>query len=446
MENKFTKEEVLEDASIKGVKYVRLEFTDMLGAIKNVEIPVSRLAEALDNKVMFDGSSIEGFVRVNEADMYLYPDTNTWVILNWENTNYGRVARLICDVYTSKNKPFEGDSRYILKRNLAKMKDYGVETFNVGLEPEFFLFKLSSNMESTMEFNDRGGYFDLSPIDGAEDCRRDIALELEKIGFEVEAAHHEVAMGQHEITFRFSDALSICDSYQTFKLVVKNIAKRHGLYASFMPKPISSIAGSGLHINCSMMDKNCENLFVDKSDSKGLSKMAYNFMGGVLSHAKGMSLFTNPIVNSYKRIISGFEAPCYVSWSLSNRSTMIRIPSARGIYTRTEVRSADPSANPYLALSAILAAGLDGIKKNIIIPEINEDMFALSKEECKKRGIDTLPNELGVAIEEFKKDKLMNDALGSHISLKMVEAKEKEWEDYCKYITKWEIDKYLSSL
>lgn len=440
---KMTKEEILQDARINGVKYIRLEFTDMLGIVKNVEIPVSRLEEALDNKVMFDGSSIEGFVRIQEADMYLHPDTSTWLILNWENTAYGRVARLICDVYSADNKPFEGDPRFILKRNIAKLKSFGFDAFNVGIEPEFFLFKLDSEGKPTLNSNDRGGYFDLSPIDGAEDCRRDIALELEKIGFDVQAAHHEVAFGQNEITFRFDNALKVCDDFQTFKLVVKNIARRHGLYATFMPKPIANIAGSGMHINCSIK-KDGKDIFYDENEDLELSKVAKQFIAGVLEHARGMSLITNPIINSYKRTIAGFEAPCYVSWSTSNRSTMIRIPSSRGEATRTEIRSVDPTANPYLALSVIIAAGLDGIERNLNVEEIKENLFELSEYEIAERGIKALPTDLKEAIQAFKEDALIQDSIGRHATLKLLEAKIKEWNEYSLTVHKWEIDRYLS--
>ena len=296
----YTKESILKNAKEENVKYIRLCFTDINGIIKNVEIPVRSLEDALDNEIMFDGSSIDGFVRIQEADMYLRPDYNTWLILSWEQTTYGKVARLICDIYLPNGKPFSGDPRQVLKRNLEKMKKLGFESFNIGFEPEFFLFKIDEKGEPTLEFNDNGGYFDLAPLDGAEDCRRDIVLELEKIGFNMEASHHEVAPGQHEINFLFENALEACDSLQTFKLVVKNIAKRHGLHATFMPKPIATINGNGMHTNCSLTDSKGKNVFDDPSKEIGLSDVTLYWIAGIMEHARAFTAVTNPTVNSYK--------------------------------------------------------------------------------------------------------------------------------------------------
>lgn len=446
MRRNLMKQEILKEAKEQNVKYVRLEFTDMLGTMKNVEIPVSKLEEALDNEVMFDGSSIEGFVRIQEADMYLYPDYSTWLVLSWEESRYGKVARLICDVYTSARTPFVGDPRGVLKRNLEEMRKLGFSKFNVGVEPEFFLFKLNEKGEPTLEFNDLGGYFDLSPVDGAENCRRDIVLELERLGFDMEAAHHEVAPGQHEINFRFDNALEACDNIQTFKLVVKNVARRHGLYATFMPKPIAGIAGSGMHTNCSLTDKDGNNVFYGPNKEHELSDVCINWMGGILTHAREFALVTNPIVNSYKRLVPGYEAPCYISWSDANRSTMIRIPASRGKGTRTEIRSVDPAANPYLAMAAILAAGLDGIKNKTVIPPVSANLFNLSRAEREAMGVKNLPANLYDAVKEFQSSKLMFDALGEHICLKLIEAKMKEWRDFNNCVHNWEIKKYLPSM
>ena len=447
----YTKEDIRRICKEENIKYIRMMFTDMLGMLKNVEIPVTRLEDALSNQVMFDGSSIEGFVRIFEADMFLHPDLDTFLVLSWENTTYGKVARFICDVYKpgedGKHVPFEGDPRGVLKRNLEEMKKRGYTAFNSGIEPEFFLFKLDEKgkVQYPLEFNDHGGYFDLAPVDSAEDCRRDIVLELQKIGFIIEAAHHEVSTGQHEINFQFNSAVEAADNVQTFKLVVKNIARRHGLHATFMPKPVEGINGSGMHVNCSLMSKDGKNVFFDENTPNQLSDTANKWISGILAHAKGFCLITNPIVNSYKRIVPGFEAPCYISWSDSNRSTMIRIPAARGKKTRTEVRSVDVAANPYLALAAILRAGLDGIDGNCKeVPAIYENLYKCTDAERKALGVDSLPASLEEAIIAFNADPLMSEAMGPHITEKFVEAKTQEWNEYRRHVSKWEIDRYIN--
>ena len=441
---KKTKASILKEATEANVKYVRLCFTDINGVIKNVEVPVTKLEEALDNEVMFDGSSIDGFVRIQEADMYLYPDYDTWMISSWEQTTYGAVAILFCDIYLPDGTPFSGDPRGIMRKNLAKMEKLGFKSFNIGLEPEFFLFKLDDHGNPTLDFNDNGGYFDLAPVDGAEDCRRDIVLELEKIGFNMEASHHEVAPGQHEINFEFENALEACDSLQLFKLVIKNVAKRHGLHATFMPKPISYINGSGMHTNCSLTDKDGNNAFADTSDEIGLSKVAKHFIAGIMKNARAFTAITNPTVNSYKRLVPGYEAPCYISWSDANRSAMIRIPAKRGKATRTEIRSVDPSANPYLAMSAILASGLEGIEKELPCKDrVYINLYELSREERESMGIDNLPENLKDAVKELKKSDVIKDALGEHVIDRFVAAKTKEWDDFRTYVTEWEVKKYL---
>ena len=440
----YKKEDIIAKVKEENIKYIRLQFTDMLGMLKNVEVPVTRLDDVLENNVMFDGSSIEGFVRIQEADMYLYPDLNTFLVLEWEETTYGKVARLICDVYTSKRVPFVGDPRGILKRNIEKMRQMGFFKFNCGVEPEFYLFKLDEKGNPTLNPSDAGGYFDLSPIDTAEDCRRDIALQLQKLGFVIEASHHEVGPGQQEINFRFDNAVEACDNIQTFKLVVKNVARRHGLHATFMPKPISNIAGSGMHVNCSLADMDGKNVFYDSESKNGLSEIANRWISGLIHHADGLSLFCNPTVNSYKRIVPGYEAPCYVSWSDANRSTMIRIPAARGNKTRTELRSVDPSANPYLAIACILAAGLDGVAGNVeLVEPVYANLFAIKEKEREALGVRSLPENLSQAIKAFEKDKYLQDAVGDHISKKMIMAKSLEWDEYRKFVTEWEITHYL---
>ncbi|MDY0276449.1 MAG: type I glutamate--ammonia ligase [Acholeplasma sp.] len=443
---KYTREDILKSVKENNVKFIRLQFTDILGVVKNVEIPVSKINEALDNEVMFDGSSIEGFVRIQEADMFLYPDLNTWLIMSFEDIKEGSVARLICNVHKPDGTPFEGDPRFILKKQLEKMHSKGFKAFNIGVEPEFFLLKLDENKKPTLELTDDGGYFDLSPIDTSENVRRDIVLELERLGFVVEAAHHEVAYGQHEVNFQFDSALEACDNIQTFKMVVKNVARRHGYHASFMPKPISGINGSGMHTNCSLESVKGQNAFFDKESKDGLSSVAYNFIAGVLAHANEFCLVTNPTVNSYKRLVPGYEAPCYVSWSKANRSTMIRIPATRGRGTRVEVRSVDPSANPYLAIAAILSAGLSGIEENLTTKAIEMNLFSLSDLERKNIGIHNLPENLSEAIKTFEQSGFIQDVLGDHLFSKLLEAKKKEWNRYRLTVSKWEIDEYLATI
>ncbi|XMB86483.1 type I glutamate--ammonia ligase [Mycoplasmatota bacterium WC44] len=441
-----TKSDILKQAKNEDVRYIRLQFTDMLGVLKNVEIPVSGLEDAIDGKTMFDGSSIEGFVRIQEADMFLKPDLNTWLVLSYENTKYGKVARLICDVYKTDGTPYEEDPRYVLKRNLEEMKSLGYNSFNIGVEPEFFLFKIIDG-EVSLEFSDHGGYFDLAPIDQAEDCRRDIVLELEKLGFNVEAAHHEVAQGQNEINFKFANALEASDNLQTFKVVVKNVAKRHNLHATFMPKPIAKINGSGMHVNCSLLDSEGNNIFFDENDPMKLSKICRNWIAGILEHARGYTAITNPIVNSYKRLVPGYEAPCYISWSDANRSALLRIPAARGLATRTELRSVDPAANPYLAFAVILAAGLDGIKNNMTpLDPTYLNLYTMTRKEREELGILNLPENLKDALKELKNNDIVSSALGNGLVDKFILSKNKEWDEFRLTISKWELDKYLFRL
>ena len=425
------------------VKFIRLQFTDIFGILKNVAITADQLEKALDNKCMFDGSSIDGFVRIEESDMYLRPDPNTFAVFPWRPQT-GKVARLICDVYNPDGTPFEGDPRYALRRAVNKAQSMGFDSFNVGPECEFFLFLTDSDGNPTTITHDNAGYFDLGPVDLGENARRDMALVLEEMGFEIEASHHEVAPGQHEIDFKYKDALSTADAILTFKLVVKTIAQRHGLHATFMPKPIFGINGSGMHTNMSLF-KNGKNAFYDENDKLQLSQEAYWFIGGIIKHMKSMTALTNPTINSYKRLVPGYEAPVYIAWSARNRSPLIRIPAARGTSTRIELRCPDPSCNPYLSLAAILSAGLDGIENKIDPGEsVDKNIFAMTKEQRLEEGIESLPGGLNEAIEEMKKSELIKEILGEHIFEKYIEAKEEEWDSYRTKITQWEIDEYLT--
>ncbi len=442
----FTKATIRESIRAHDVRYIRLQFTDMLGMSKNVEVPVSKIEKVLNNEVTFDGSSIEGFVRIQEADMFLYPDLNTWMIMSWEHLKEGTVGRFFCNIYTPDRKRFSGDPRFILEKQIRKMEKAGFKTFNVGVEPEFFLFKVDANGRPLVETTDHGSYFDLTPLDGSEDVRRDIVLELQKLGFVVEASHHEVAFGQHEINFEFDNVLEVCDNIQTFKMVVKNLAQRHGFHATFMPKPIATINGSGMHVNCSLAGDDHQNLFYDETSNNKLSKIAHHFIAGLLTYAREFCLLTNPIVNSYKRLVPGYEAPCYVSWSLANRSTLIRIPSSRGNGTRIEIRSVDAAANPYLALAAILAAGLKGIEDELYIAPVNVNLFALTSAERAALGVHNLPESLQEAVYLFKDSSLMRETIGEHLMTKMIDAKLKEWDSYCKHITLWELEHYLPNI
>ncbi len=439
---KFTKEDIKRIVKDKNVKFIRLQFTDILGTIKNVEIPLSQLDKALDNKMMFDGSSIEGFVRIEESDMYLRPDLDTFMIFPW-TAEKGKVARLICDIARPDGTPFEGDPRSNLKRMLKQMEELGFTGFNLGPEPEFFLFKLDEKGEPTLELNDDGGYFDLAPTDLGENCRRDIVLELEEMGFEIEASHHEVAPCQHEIDFKYANAIEACDNIQTFKLVVKTIARKHGLHATFMPKPLFGVNGSGMHFNLSLFQGD-KNAFWDEGSDLQLSKTARNFMAGVLKHVQGFTAVTNPTVNSYKRLVPGYEAPCYVAWSAQNRSPLIRIPASRGLSTRIELRSVDPSANPYLAMAVILAAGLDGVKNELEPPApVDRNIYVMNGVERKQHGIENLPASLDAALVALEEDEVIKAALGEHIYENFKEAKEVEYDMFRTTVHQWERDQYL---
>ena len=442
MRKNYSKKDIMELVKDEDVEFIRLQFTDMFGSLKNVAITASQLEKALNNECMFDGSSIEGFVRIEESDMYLHPDLSTMEIFPWR-PQQGKVARLICDVYRPNGMPFEGDPRYILKRAIKEAEDLGYR-FEVGPECEFFLFHTDENGMPTTLTHEKAGYFDLGPLDLGENARRDMVLTLEDMGFIVEASHHEVAPAQHEIDFQYDEALATADNIMTFKLAVKTIAKRHGLHATFMPKPKFGVNGSGMHINMSL-SKDGKNIFNDPEDELGLSRTAYYFIGGIMKDMKGMTAITNPLVNSYKRLVPGYEAPVYIAWSSTNRSPLIRIPASRGAGTRIELRCPDPSANPYLALAVCLRAGLDGIVNQIEPPaSVDLNIFALSEEEKKKLGIEAIPGTLIQAVNELEKDELIRDVLGRHVSTKYIEAKKKEWENYASQVTDWEVNQYLN--
>ncbi len=428
----------------KNVKFIRLQFTDIIGVLKNVAITPEQLDKALDGELMFDGSSIEGFVRIEESDMYLRPDPNTFVLFPWRSTEGTSVARLICDVYTPEGEPFIGCPRANLQKVIEEAKEMGFE-MNMGPECEFFLFNTTSDGKPTLETHDDAGYFDLAPLDHGEDARRDMIVTLEDLGFEIEASHHEVAPGQHEIDFKYDDALSTADNIMTFKYVVRALSKRHGLHASFMPKPIFGINGSGMHSNMSLF-KDGENAFFDPNGEDELSDECRYFIGGLIEHAKAIAAVTNPTVNSYKRLVPGYEAPVYIAWSEKNRSPLIRIPAKRGISTRVELRNPDPACNPYLATAVMLKAGLDGIKKKISPPApTNANIYDMTEKEKEAKGIKQLPTNLKEAVQALSEDQVIKDALGPHIFNSFVEAKMTEWEDYSITIHPWEIDQYLTT-
>lgn len=439
----YTKEDIIRMVKEQDVKFIRLQFTDIFGIMKNVSVTADQLDTTLNNEVMFDGSAIEGFARIEESDMYLRPDLSTFSIFPWRPQT-GKVARLICDVYNTDGTPFKGSPRFVLKKALEKALSMGYETFNVGPECEFFLFLTDSEGNSTLKTQDNAGYFDLGPVDLGENARRDMVLALQEMGFEVEASHHEVAPGQHEIDFKYNDALTTADAVITFKLVVKTIAQRHGLHATFMPKPVYGINGSGMHTNVSL-NKNGKNAFYDEKNPMGLSQDAMYFIGGLIKHIRSIAAITNPTVNSYKRLVPDYEAPVHIAWSAKNRSPLIRVPAIRGIKSRLELRNPDPSCNPYLALAVILYAGLDGIENKITPPpSIDKNIFDMTAGQIKAAGIASLPANLKEALDEMSRSSLVKQALGEDIFNKYIEAKNDEWKDYASRVTEWELEQYLT--
>ena len=439
-----TRDEIMHIIKEKNVNFFRLQFVDIFGFLKNIALPLSQIEKALDGKIMFDGSSIEGFVRINESDMYLKPDYDTFVVMPWREKDGSNAARIICDVYKPDGTPFIGCPRNNLKRMLAEAKKLGY-TMNVGTEAEFFLFRRDAEGRATTITDDVTGYFDVEPDDSGIDCRRKIIKTLEAMGFEIEASHHEVAEGQHEINFKYADALTAADNTVTFKWVVRSIAAEFGLHATFMPKPVFGINGSGMHTNQSLFNLDGTNAFYDEKGPLELSPVAYKYIAGIMKNAKGFCAVTNPLVNSYKRLVAGYEAPVYVAWSASNRSALVRIPASRGMGTRTEVRCPDPACNPYLAFAMMLGAGLDGIKNDLPVPDaVNADIFEMTAAEKKEAGIASLPANLYEAVQELKASPIALEALGPHILEKYIEGKEQEWDSFRIAITDWEHKTYLS--
>ncbi|MEO5568413.1 MAG: type I glutamate--ammonia ligase [Gemmatimonadaceae bacterium] len=437
-----SRKDILELTEKMNVSFMRLQFTDILGVNKNVEIPASQFEKALDGDMMFDGSSIEGFVRVEESDMLLQPDFDTFQVFPWGDPEH-RICRLICDINRPDGTSFDGDPRTVLRRVIARAAGMGF-TMNAGMEAEFFLFRPGPNGEATTTTHDVGGYFDLAPADLGEEARRAMVAVLEQMGFEVEAAHHEVAHGQHEIDFRYADALKTADNIATFRFVVKHVAQQFGLLASFMPKPIFGQNGSGMHTHQSLF-RGKENAFWDPKAQWELSKTALHYIGGLLKHARGMCAITNPLVNSYKRLVPGYEAPVNVAWSMRNRSPLIRVPDRRSVGTRVELRMPDPAANPYLALAVMLAAGLDGLETSADWREpVNENIWEMSYRERRRLRIDDLPHDLNEALDELEKDETIKAALGDHVTKHFVEAKRQEWREYATQVSDWELENYLA--
>jgi glutamine synthetase len=436
-----TAKDILELARKLNVRSMRLQFTDTLGVNKNVEIPASQFAKAVGGDIMFDGSSIEGFVRIEESDMLLSPDLETFRIFPWGPAD-ARVARVICDITMPNGEPFPGDPRGVLRRQIERAKSMGF-VMNAGMEAEFFLFRPAPGGGASTATHDVGSYFDLAPADLGEDARRAMVDLLEQMGFEVEASHHEVAHAQHEIDFRYADALVTADNIATFRFVVKHVAHQFGLIASFMPKPIFGQNGSGMHTHQSLF-KGKDNAFWDRKAQWELSKVALHYIGGLLKHARGMCAVTNPLVNSYKRLVPGYEAPVNVAWSMRNRSPLVRIPERRGLGTRCELRMPDPACNPYLALTVQLAAGLDGIERKLQAREpVSRNIFTMSFRDRRKYRIDELPRDLHEALEMFEKDAVVKDALGEHLTQRFLEAKRNEVSEYNRQVSRWEIEKYL---
>ena len=437
-----TKEDIIRLVEDEEIEFIRMQFVDIFGQLKNVAITASQIEKAVNNQIMFDGSSIEGFTRINESDQCLYPDLNSFTIFPWRPSQ-GKVARLICDVYNPDGTPFVGDPRGVLRRVLRRAQDMGFDTFNIGPELEFFLFETDEMGRATTITRDEAGYFDLGPLDHGESTRREVCMNLEEMGFESEASHHECAIGQHEIDFKYVDAMDGADKIMTLKLAVKTLAQKNGLHATFMPKPVYGVAGSGMHLNMSLF-KDGRNVFYDEGGQRQLSKTARSFIAGLLRHADGFTALTNPLVNSYKRLGAGYEAPRYKAWSSGNRSTLIRIPSVRGQSTRVELRSPDPSCNPYLAVAACLAAGLDGIAQGLEPPEeISGDVYAMDDAARAAQNIGALPETLKDALDAMEQDRLIMDVLGEHVARHYIQGKRKEWNEYQTRVSSWELEKYL---
>ena len=438
----YTRDEIIRYVEEEDVEFIRLQFTDMFGTMKNMAITKNQLMKATDNKCLFDGSLIDGFARIEESDMYLYPDLSTFVTFPWRPQT-GKVARFICDIYRPDGKRFEGDPRYTLQKVEKEAEKLGF-TFEVGPECEFYLFNTDENGNPTTETSERAGYFDLAPLDTGENARRDMVMTLEDMGFEILSSEHEKSPAQHEIDFRFDRGIKTADNIQTFKFAVKTIAKRHGLHATFMPKPRTDFNGSGMHLNFSLK-KDGKNVFYSKESEDGLSNIAKYFIGGLMEHVDALTALTDPTVNSYKRLNPGQDkVPVYTAWSFTNRTALIRVPSNMKEHTRLDLRSPDSSANPYLALAVCLAAGLDGIKKHTDPGKpVETNIFKMSQAEREAGGIRLLPGSLGEAIDALEKDELIKEVLGPDITSKYTDAKRAEYQAYRAHVSGWEVDEYL---
>lgn len=439
------KAEILKIVEEEQIKFIEMQFMDILGRVKTVSIPAKHLERAIDEGVIFDGSSIVGYATIDESDLRAFPDLETFLIFPWSDEHL-KTARMICNIYNSNGERFEGDPRYMLQKVMNRAEDMGYK-FNTGPEFEFFLFKLDKSGKPTREPDDEGGYFDLMPLDRAEKVRKECNLYFEEMGFEVEASHHEAAAGQHEIDLRYSDALTIADSIMTLKHGIKTVAGLNDIHATFMPKPIEKVNGSGMHVHLSLFDKDGRNVFYDEDHQDGLSELMKNFIGGLIKHAREICAIQNSCVNSYKRLVPGYEAPVYICWSYLNRSALFRIPSGRKRSTRVEVRNPDPAGNPYLQFSVLLAAGLRGIKDEITPPDpINKDIYSLSQSKKNELGITLLPRNLGHALTIMEESDLVRDTLGEHLFEHFLHKKKEEWDEYSRHISNWELDKYLSRL
>lgn len=438
----FSRDEIKKLIKEYNIKFIKLQFVDINGQVKNMTVPSEQIDKVLDNEIMLDGSSIKGFRSIETSDMFFHPDINSFQILPWREHNGINSARLICDIYNADGTPFEGCPRCNLKRVMEAAEKMGF-SMNIGPEAEFFLFSKDKDGNVTTETQDRAGYYDVGPEDLGEDVRSDIVLTLQEMGFDIEASHHEVADGQHEIDFRYADILTAADNVTTFKVAVKAIAAKHNLHATFMPKPIFGINGSGMHCNVSLF-KDGKNAFYDEKAEYQLSETAKYAVGGMLKHVKSITAVTNPVVNSYKRLVPGYEAPVYLAWSLANRSALLRVPAKRGVSTRVELRSPDPACNPYLAFAAILEACLDGIRNKIDPPApVESNIYKLTSKERKKQRIDSLPGSLADALEQMDKSLVAKAALGDHIFKEFMTAKKKEWDSFRTYVSQWELDRYL---
>ncbi len=438
----YTKADIKSLIEEHNIKFIKLQFVDINGQVKNMTIPSAHIDKVLDNEIMLDGSSIKGFRSIETSDMYFYPDINTFQILPWRERDGVNSARLICDIYNSDGTPFEGCPRCNLKRVMKEAEKMGF-SMNMGPEAEFFLFAKDKDGKVTTTTQDRAGYYDVGPEDLGEDVRSDIVLTLQKMGFDIEASHHEVADGQHEVDFKYADLLTTADNVATFKIAVKAIASHHNLHATFMPKPIFGINGSGMHCNVSLF-KDGKNAFYDENAEYQLSDVAKYSIGGMLKHVKSITAILNPTVNSFKRLVPGYEAPVYLAWSLANRSALLRVPAKRGNATRVELRSPDPACNPYLAFAAILEACLDGVRNKIDPPApVESNIYKLTTKERKKQRIESLPGDLSDALDCFDKSLVARAALGDHIFNEFMSAKKKEWDSFRTYVSQWEIDRYL---